>query len=77
MSVKVKKRTNTNLEVGTYHSTANISCACGAVYQAGSTKEVIRVDICSACHPYYTGENRLLDTEGRIEKFKKKYQLKK
>lgn len=49
------------------------SCACGATYDIGSTKENIRVDICSACHPLFTGKQKLLDTEGRVEKFKKKY----
>ncbi|MBI5701875.1 50S ribosomal protein L31 [Candidatus Saganbacteria bacterium] len=49
------------------------SCACGAEYEIGSTKENIRVDICSACHPLFTGKQKLLDTEGRVQKFTKKY----
>jgi len=49
------------------------TCACGAQYEIGSTKENIRVDICSACHPLFTGKQKLLDTEGRVQKFKKKY----
>lgn len=49
------------------------TCACGAVYKIGSTKENIRVDICSACHPLFTGKEKLLDAEGRVQKFKKKY----
>ena len=49
------------------------TCACGAVYQIGSTKENIRVDICSACHPLFTGKQKLLDAEGRVQKFQKKY----
>lgn len=52
-----------------------ITCACGAEYESGSTLESVRVDICANCHPFFTGENRVLDAEGRIEKFKKKYQL--
>ncbi len=48
-------------------------CACGATYEIGSTKENIHVDICSACHPLFTGKQKLLDTEGRVQKFKKKY----
>jgi len=48
-------------------------CACGASHEIGSTKENIRVDICSACHPLFTGKQKLLDIEGRVEKFKKKY----
>lgn len=51
-----------------------ISCACGAEYESGSTLDSVRVDICANCHPFFTGENRILDSEGRIEKFKKKYQ---
>jgi large subunit ribosomal protein L31 len=49
------------------------TCACGATYKIGSTKENIRVDICSACHPLFTGKLRLIDTEGRVQKFQKKY----
>ena len=49
------------------------TCACGAKYEIGSTKENIRVDICSNCHPLFTGKQKLMDTEGRVERFKKKY----
>ena len=49
------------------------ACACGATFDIGSTKEHIRVDICSKCHPLFTGKQKLMDTEGRVEKFKKKY----
>ena len=48
-------------------------CACGAAYEIGSTRENIHVDICSACHPLFTGKQKLLDTEGRVQKFQKKY----
>ncbi|OGC06709.1 50S ribosomal protein L31 [candidate division WOR-1 bacterium RIFOXYA2_FULL_36_21] len=48
-------------------------CACGAEYEIGSTKEKVHVDICSACHPLFTGKQKILDTEGRVQKFKKKY----
>jgi large subunit ribosomal protein L31 len=50
-----------------------ISCACGAVYQTRSTVENIRVEICSACHPFFTGEKKYVDTGGRIERFKNRY----
>ena len=53
------------------------TCACGASYQTGSTLEKLHVDICSNCHPYFTGESRILDTEGRVDKFMKKYKLNK
>lgn len=49
------------------------TCACGAAYDIGSTKENIRVDICSACHPLFTGKQKLMDIEGRVQKFRKKY----
>ena len=49
------------------------TCACGATFDIGSTKENVRVDICSNCHPLFTGKQKLMDTEGRVEKFKKKY----
>jgi len=49
------------------------TCACGAVYQIGSTKQNLRIDICSACHPLFTGKQKLMDIEGRVQKFKKKY----
>lgn len=52
-----------------YHKT-KIECACGAVFSAGSTKEKITVEICSNCHPFYTGKEKLVDAAGRVEKFK-------
>jgi large subunit ribosomal protein L31 len=55
---------------------AVISCACGARYQTRSTMEEIHVDICSACHPFFTGKQKLLDTAGRVERYKKKYGIK-
>jgi large subunit ribosomal protein L31 len=51
----------------------NIKCACGATFEAGSTKTDIRIEICSQCHPFYTGKQKLVDTAGRIERFRKKY----
>ncbi len=50
-----------------------IKCVCGQVWETGSTAKIAKVDICSACHPFYTGKQKVLDTEGRIEKFNKKY----
>ncbi|MFA6431662.1 MAG: 50S ribosomal protein L31 [Candidatus Margulisiibacteriota bacterium] len=49
------------------------SCACGATYDVGSTKDSLRVDICSACHPLFTGKEKMMDIEGRVQKFQKKY----
>ncbi|MBI5742820.1 MAG: 50S ribosomal protein L31 [Candidatus Niyogibacteria bacterium] len=55
----------------TYHDTA-IECACGNKVKIGSTKKDIKVEICGACHPFYTGKEKLMDTAGRVEKFKAK-----
>jgi large subunit ribosomal protein L31 len=56
-----------------YHKVGAV-CVCGHVTETGSTLREIRVDVCSACHPFYTGTQRLMDIEGRVEKFKKRYQ---
>ena len=50
-----------------------ISCACGEVIHTRSTKQNIKVDICSKCHPFFTGKQKFVDTAGRVEKFEKKY----
>jgi large subunit ribosomal protein L31 len=50
-----------------------VSCACGETFTTKSTMNNIRVDICSKCHPFFTGKQKLVDAEGRVEKFKKKY----
>lgn len=52
---------------------AEIHCACGETFQTRSTKPAIRLDICSVCHPFFTGKQKLIDTEGRVDKFRKKY----
>lgn len=52
-----------------------ITCACGEVIHTRSTKQNIRVEICSKCHPFFTGRQKLVDTAGRVERFKKKYGL--
>lgn len=56
----------------TYYTKATATCACGAIYIVGSTKETITVEICAACHPFYTGLDKVLDTTGRVDKFKKR-----
>jgi|SaaInlLV_10m_DNA_2_1039722.scaffolds.fasta_scaffold158054_1 large subunit ribosomal protein L31 len=52
-----------------YHATATVSCACGESYTAGSTKEAVSVELCAACHPFYTGKQKIVDTARRVEKF--------
>ena len=49
---------------------ATISCACGNTWQTRSTKEAVHLDICSRCHPFFTGEQRIVDTAGRVERFR-------
>ncbi len=53
-----------------YFPNATFSCACGAKYAIGSTKESSNIEMCSACHPFYTGNEKIVDTAGRVEKFK-------
>jgi large subunit ribosomal protein L31 len=55
---------------------ARISCACGNVIETRSTVKNIKVEICSACHPFFTGKQKLVDTAGRIERFRRKYNIK-
>ena len=52
---------------------AKVTCVCGNTFEVGSTKKEMSIDICSACHPFFTGKHKLMDTEGRIERFRKKY----
>lgn len=54
-----------------YHSDAKITCACGNVIETGSTQKEMKVEICSACHPFYTGKKKMLDSTGRVDRFKK------
>lgn len=56
----------------TYYADAKVLCACGNTFQVGSTKQELHVEICSNCHPFYTGKQKLVDTAGRVDKFKKR-----
>lgn len=56
---------------------ATINCACGNVITTRSTKKEMAVNTCSACHPYYTGQQTMIDTEGRVDQFMRRYNLKK
>jgi len=55
-----------------YHKTT-VRCACGSEFETGSTVEDIHIEICSQCHPFFTGKQKLVDSAGRIERFKQKY----
>lgn len=52
-----------------------VKCACGATFETASTRDNLRVDICSNCHPFFTGKQKLVDTGGRVDRFKKKYNI--
>ena len=55
-----------------YYKNARVRCACGNTWTCGSTKEFIEVEICSKCHPFYTGKEKIFDAMGRVEKFRKR-----
>jgi large subunit ribosomal protein L31 len=55
---------------------AVVHCACGNNFQTRATKPDLRVEVCSACHPFFTGEQRIVDTAGRVERFKRRYGIK-
>jgi large subunit ribosomal protein L31 len=55
-----------------YHE-ATVTCACGNTFKVGSTREELRVELCSACHPFFTGKKKIVDTAGRVERFKRRY----
>ena len=54
---------------------ATITCSCGNVFITAATKSALRVEICSRCHPFYTGQQRVVDTEGRIERLKRRFKM--
>lgn len=58
-----------------YYPDALVTCSCGETYTTGSTKSELRVELCNRCHPFYTGEQRIVDTEGRVERLKRRYNL--
>lgn len=59
----------------TYYSEAVVKCACGNTFTTGSTKPELKVEICSKCHPFFTGKQKIVDAGGRVEKFMKKFNL--
>ena len=56
-----------------YFKNAKVSCVCGNTFETGATIETMKVEICSNCHPFYTGKQKLIDSEGRVQKFNKRY----
>ena len=59
-----------------YFTDAEVACACGNKFTTGSTKKLLRVEACSKCHPFFTGERRMMDTQGRVERFRRRYNIK-
>lgn len=55
-----------------YNNDTKVTCACGAVFEVGSTMDAMNIEICSQCHPFYTGNDKVLDTAGRVDRFKKR-----
>lgn len=58
-----------------YFTDAKVVCACGNTFTVGSTRKMVKVELCSKCHPFYTGEQRVVDTLGRVERFKRRYKI--
>ena len=58
-----------------YYADAQVICACGHTFVTGSTRKVLKVEVCSNCHPFFTGERRMMDTAGQVERFKRRYKL--
>ena len=60
-------------EIHPKYEVITVTCACGATFESRSTSDTLSLDICSQCHPFYTGKQKLVDTAGRVERFRKKY----
>ena len=58
-----------------YYSNAQVTCSCGNTFITGSTKPALWVELCSHCHPFFTGEQRIVDTEGRVERLRRRFKL--
>jgi len=58
-----------------YFTDAKVVCVCGNTFTIGSTKKLLKVELCSKCHPFFTGERRMVDTAGRVERFKRRYKM--
>jgi large subunit ribosomal protein L31 len=60
-----------------YFPDANVTCSCGNTFTTGSTRQTLKVELCNKCHPFFTGEQKIIDTAGRVERFNKKYKREK
>lgn len=59
-----------------YYPEAKVTCSCGNTFTVGSTKPMLKIELCSKCHPFFTGEQRIVDTAGQVERFKRRYKIK-
>ncbi|MBE9515064.1 MAG: 50S ribosomal protein L31 [Chloroflexi bacterium] len=59
-----------------YNESVKVTCLCGNTFVTGSVRPEIKVEVCSKCHPFYTGEQRIVDSRGRVERFKQRYKMK-
>ena len=75
--IRNEKEVNTTMKEGIHpnYEQTTIKCACGNVIETGSTKKDIRVEVCSKCHPFFTGKQKMVDTGGRVSRFNKKFGL--
>ncbi|MGA9048201.1 MAG: 50S ribosomal protein L31 [Dehalococcoidia bacterium] len=60
-----------------YYTDARVTCSCGNTFTTGSTRQTLRVELCNKCHPFFTGEQKIIDTAGRVERFNKRYKREK
>jgi len=60
-----------------YFTDASVTCSCGNTFTTGSTRQTLKVELCNKCHPFFTGEQKIIDTAGRVERFNKKYKREK
>jgi len=58
-----------------YYEDAEVICSCGNTFKTGSTRKQLKVELCSKCHPFFSGERRVIDTAGRVERFKRRYKI--
>ena len=59
-----------------YYDDAQVTCSCGNTFAVGATQPTLKVELCSKCHPYYSGEQRIVDTTGQVERFRKRFNIK-
>jgi len=59
-----------------YYDDAQVNCSCGNTFTVGATQPTLKVELCSKCHPYYSGEQRIVDTAGQVERFRKRFKIK-